>query len=406
MVKLSKLQKKELLLAAVLLVRSRRSQNRKKGGQRRNTRMHARDAFRMKSNRLLEQMMLWKHKDKKWIQNVGMTYPTFKLLVKKIRRTGTMNTQRSDGAQLFEKLLTVLNLFRYGKQQRDQEVQVGKAHNTIAGWRKSVCKALNHLASELIQLPVSKKDMKDVADGFERFKRSRMPNCVGAIDGTHIRFASTDMAYRNYKKFYSINCQVICDHTFYIRHVTAGGPGCYSDKTMYSVSGIDDWIRYIRSQNILDIGGIPVGYYICADGIYQGYGPGIMIPHEAKFNPLDQAQKDFDFFQSSCRMVIEQCFGILKARWSILSLFTKLRYRAKVVTNIFTSCCVLHNWCLLHSEVWPREDELPDGHHQEFANFSTSGSMPSGDTIFPALMAEAQRNAISWALQERHKEDD
>ena len=163
--------------------------------------------------------------------------------------------------------------------------------------------------------------------------------------------------------------------------------------------------KYIRTQNVLDIGGVPVGYYICADGIYVGYGPGIMIPHEPKFKPLDQAQKDFDYYQSSCRMVIEQCFGILKARWSILTNCDKLRYKAKIVTDIFISCCVLHNWCLLHSEVWPREDELPNGHHHEYANFSTRGSMPTGGTVFPNLMAEAQRNALSMALQEAHMDD-
>ena len=396
--------RKKRLLAAFVLLR-RRKRKKKQAGQRRNYRSCARDEFRMKSNRLLEQMMAWKHRDKKWIQNVGMTYPTFKLLAQKIDHHGLLARKRKDGASIVERLLTVLNLFRYGKHLRDQEVQVGKAHNTIGRWRKDVCKALMQLLDELVQLPVEEQDLKDNANGFSRFKRSRMINCIGAIDGTHIRIASSDMAYRNYKKYNSINCQVICDHMFYIRHVMAGAPGCYSDKTMYTASGIDKWIKYIRTQNVLDIDGVPVGYYICADGIYVGYGPGIMIPHERKYKPLDQAQKDFDFFHSSCRMVIEQCFGILKARWSILTNCAKLRYKAKIVTDIFLSCCVLHNWCLLHSEVWPREDELPDGHHREYANFSTCGSMPTGDTVFPNLMAEAQRNALSMALQEAHMED-
>ena len=193
----------------------------------------------MKSNRLLRQMMAWRMYDKKWIQNVGMTYPTFRLLARKIDHYGLMARKRSDGASLVERLLTVLNLFRYGKHLRDQEVQVGKAHNTIGMWRKDVCKALKRLGKELIRLPWSKQDLKDNADGFARFKRSQMPNCVGALDGTHVRIASSDMSYRNFKKYNSINCQVICDHMFFIRHVMAGAPGCFSDKTMYAASGID-----------------------------------------------------------------------------------------------------------------------------------------------------------------------
>ena len=398
----TKEKKKKIIILAGLLLLRRQRKRKKQGGQRRKKRTCFRDPDRIKSNRLLKQMTRWKKNDKKWIHNVGMTYPTFKLLAKKVQRTGVMPKWRGVGASVPEKLLTVLNLFRYGKHLRDQEVVVGKAHNTIGVWRKQVCLALNHLAPELIQLPTSEQDLKDVSEGFARFKRSRMINCVGAIDGTHIRIASSDMAYRNFKKYHSINCQVICDHTFYIRHVCAGGPGCYSDKTMYTASNIDEYIKFIRTQNVKDIDGIPLGYYIVADGIYQGYGPGIMIPHQNKYWPLDQAQKDFDFWQSSCRMVIEQCFGILKARWCILTNVCKLRYKAKEATDIFTACCVLHNWCLLHSEVWPREDELPDGHHKEYANYSTSGQMPTGDTAYPSLMAEAQRNALSMALQLAH----
>ena len=295
--------KKIIKLAACLLLHKL---HKKRTGPKRKKRQHYRDPDRMKSNRTMKQMLMWKKNDKKWISNVGMTYPTFKALVFKIKRTGAMTRKRSDGATITERLLIVLNLFRYGKHLRDIETNVGKAHNTIGSWRKQVCKALSMLSAELIQLPVTEEDLKDVADGFARFGRSRMINCVGAIDGTHIKIQSTDMAYRNYKKFDSINCQVICDHMFYIRHICAGGPGCYSDKTMYTVSGIDEWVQYIKNQNVLDIEGVPVGYWIAADGIYTGYGPGIVTPHEAKFFPLSPAQRDFDFYQSSNRMVIEQ----------------------------------------------------------------------------------------------------
>ena len=98
-------------------------------------------------------------------------------------------------------------------------------------------------------------------------------------------------------------------------------------------------------------------------------------------------------------------FGILKARWSILTSIWKLKYKSKAATAIFESCCVLHNWCLLYSEVWPREDELPINHHKEYCNISTSGSLPTGHTAFPGLMAEAQRNALMCALQEAHAVD-
>ena len=162
-----------------------------------------------------------------------MTYNTFVKLVWKIQHNGDMLLKRSDGTSCSSRLLAVLNLWRYGKHSRDQETQVGMAHNTILVWQKQVYKALLKLAPELISLPVTDEELNDVSGGFACFEKSRMINVVGAIDGTHIKISSKDQAYRNYKGWTSINCQVVVDHMFYIRHVCAGGPGCYSDLTMY-----------------------------------------------------------------------------------------------------------------------------------------------------------------------------
>ena len=169
----------------------------------------------------------------------------------------------------------------------------------------------------------------------------------------------------------------------------------------YNASGLSDWIKLIKTKNVLNIEGIPVGYYIVADGIYT-LQPGIMTPHEPKFRPLSWAQKQFDFWQSSTRMVIEQTFGILKGRWCILDSMAKLNYKPKPAADIFTACCVLHNWCLLHSDVWPRHKHLPAGFHKHYENVNPAGQMATGNTAEPRKMGEAQRNALMVALLEAH----
>jgi len=188
----------------------------------------------------------------------------------------------------------------------------------------------------------------------------------------------------------------------------AGAPGCYSDITMYRASGIQDWIDHIKTKNVKLIAGIPVGYYINADGIYKCQ-PGVMTPHDHRDKDdngrLSRAQRNFDFRQSSTRMVIEQTFGILKARWRILDNFFTSGYSAEKCTSIFTACCVLHNWCLLHSDVWPRIDELPVGHHHSYANIARDGIPATTNTRLPEMMGKAQRTALMVALEVAHSYD-
>lgn len=62
-------------------------------------------------------------------------------------------------------------------------------------------------------LPAMNRQMwKDVADGF--VNKWQFPNCLGALDGKHIRIQCprrSGSRYYNYKKFFSIVLMAICD---------------------------------------------------------------------------------------------------------------------------------------------------------------------------------------------------
>ena len=363
-----------------------------------------RNPDRMRSNRLWKQLMLGSYltDQVEWRQQVGCNHKTFEYICKKIMPH--MKKPRAGDRYIppKKKILSVLNLLRFGKQQRDTAFQLGVGRNTLGSWVKEVINALVAVAADFIQLPTSDEELQAIADGFRRFKRSRLTNVVGAIDGIHIRIASRDLSDRNRKGFDSFLCQVMCDHTFYIRSVCAGGCGCYSDKTMYDKSGIQKWIDYISNKNVLDIGGVPVGYYILGDGIY-GIRPGLIPPFIDRDAPWTPAMAKWNFWHSSCRMVIEQTFGILKARWCILNNLATSRYTKSVkYADIFVACCVLHNICLLHSDVWAREDELPPGHHDDYENTENSGCMPAAGCADATALGKAQRRALVWAAWRAH----
>ena len=53
--------------------------------------------------------------------------------------------------------------------------------------------------------------------------------------------------------------------------------------------------------------------------------------------------KAFNFHQSSVRVVVENAFGRLKARWRILK--RQLDIHVQEVPFVIGACCILHNLC-------------------------------------------------------------
>ncbi|KAJ1125215.1 hypothetical protein NDU88_003649 [Pleurodeles waltl] len=60
----------------------------------------------------------------------------------------------------------------------------------------------------------------------------RIPNVIGATDGTHfvfVPFQQNEQVYRNRKSFHSMNVQMVCLADQYISHLNAKYPGSVHD---------------------------------------------------------------------------------------------------------------------------------------------------------------------------------
>jgi hypothetical protein len=67
-------------------------------------------------------------------------------------------------------------------------------------------------------------------------------------------------------------------------------------------------------------------------------------------------QRKHNFILSSARVVIENIFGIVKGRWARLQFINTY--------NVSEAACILHNFCLLHSDQWTGE-VIQDNRHIE-----------------------------------------
>lgn len=76
---------------------------------------------------------------------------------------------------------------------------------TIRSIILDTCDVLWRKLKEFYICPPSENDWLDIAEGFRN--KCGLPNCMGAVDGKHIRIIAPPNAgsqYYNYKKYHSI----------------------------------------------------------------------------------------------------------------------------------------------------------------------------------------------------------
>ena len=122
---------------------------------------------------------------------------------------------------------------------REMEKLFGVAKSSVhkCVWKVSET-IVNILGRNIIRWP-SVDEQAEVANRIE--ERSKIPNCIGFIDGTHIRLSCMpggDTGYLNRKKFPSLQLQLIVDDLLVIRDTYVGWPGSTHDARVFRNSPV------------------------------------------------------------------------------------------------------------------------------------------------------------------------
>lgn len=226
----------------------------------------------------------------------------------------------------------------------------GLSRSSVSITVRTVCQAITeHLGPLFIRLPTTEEEAEEKTRNF--FTRFRFPQCLGAVDGTHINIKqpscnSTD--YVNRKSRFSINVQACCDFSYKFMDVVVKWPESVHDARVFTNSTLNHMLRN---------GDIPP----CPKRIVEDEDPEqVFILGDPAYPLLPYVMKEFanggstrqeqyyGYRLCSARNVIECAFGRLKARFA--SLRRDMDINLDDLPFVIYACFVLHNFCEVHNE--------------------------------------------------------
>lgn len=275
--------------------------------------------------------------------------------------------------------------------------------STIAEIIREVCHFIWVVLKDMCLPQPTREHWLKIADDFN--SRANFPNCVGAIDGKHIRtvkpYNSGSMCY-NYKHFFSIILLAICDADYKFIYIDVGSYGKDSDSTIFRNSTIyqklmDNDLQIPESKPILSQNATPIPYVFVADEAF-GQSDKVMRPFGG--SNLTIKKKNFNYRLSRARRYIECSFGILANKWQIFH--RPINVNLDLAVSIVKTCCVLHNY-VRERDGYQFEDTLTIPGLQEVPKGSqraTRRGVSYRDMFADYFMTEGK---LSWQMSRIHE---
>ncbi|KAH9633818.1 hypothetical protein HF086_005452 [Spodoptera exigua] len=217
--------------------------------------------------------------------------------------------------------------------------------STVAEIIKETCEVIWKVLQPLEMPEPNKESFLKVAEEF--YKYANFPNCLGAVDGKHIRIINPDYSgsnFFNYKKFFSIVLMAAADSNYCFIIIDVGSFGKEADSNVFRSSNFGqklyhDMLDLPEDKILPGTTGPALPYVLVADEAFALHKH-VMRPYPNK--TLDIEKRTFNYRLSRARRYVECTFGILSNKWRVLH--TAILVNPDFATEIVKTTCVLHNF--------------------------------------------------------------
>lgn len=177
------------------------------------------------------------------------------------------------------------------------------------------------------------------------FQRLGFPNCIGAIDGSHIPICAPKLQsaqYYNRKSFHSVVVQAVAESDGIFSSILIGHSGVSHDAHVFRSSRFYQRMQegtFIEGNPSINYGFIAIPPLILGDGAY----PLSTWLMKAFANPSTENERNFNKVLNRSRNCVQHAFGLLKSRFRRLSV--RLDVHIQNINSVIAAAVILHNIC-------------------------------------------------------------
>ena len=217
----------------------------------------------------------------------------------------------------------------------------------------------------------------DMAEKF--YTQTNFPNCIGAVDGKHIRCINPIKGgsnFINYKKYFSIVLIAVADANLNFIAIDVGAYGKEGDSTVFRDSPLGKKL-YSGNLNIPPPRHLPntdkdpQPFVMVGDEAFK-ISNNILRPFPAR--NLDSRKRVFNYRLSRCRRTVECTFGILANKWRIFH--SPILVQPDFIDTIVKACCILHNFVRKRDGI-----NFEDTETYSFSDINEFGQVPRGQGL-------------------------
>ena len=258
--------------------------------------------------------------DMYWHRHFRMRKETFEGIVQLVGpQMQRQDTQLRSAIPIQKRVAIVVWRLAIGDSYRAIGTVFGVGKSTAIGITLEFCRVLEGLAPNFIAFPQTRDETMIAIASFKESVNCRVPQAVGAIDGTHIEIIAPSEVnkfdYFDRNKRYSIILQGIVGANLKFLDIEVGYPGAMHDCRVLRNSEIFTRAenREILSEPTRNVRSVEVRPLLLGDGAYLNL-PWLIKPYPHN-RPLTASQTNYNRKLSAARSAVERGYGL----WSFES---------------------------------------------------------------------------------------